>query len=165
MPHFSGIDIKNHNLSIALLESLFNGVRKAFIVEATHFQAVNHEFDIMILVAVNLHAVCEFAEVSIHPHIDISFLNQLLKKLFIVSLAVFNERCQDIDFAVGIFVENKVDNLIGGIFHHLLATLIAICIRHTSIQETKEIINFGSCSYSASRILVHRFLLDRDYRA
>ena len=104
--YFIGGGIEDKQLVFALPERQFHGFFKALFVLSRHFQAVDHQFHSVILVAVELHAECDFAQFAIDTHVDIALLSILLKKVFVVAFAILHKWRQNVNFLAVVLVEN-----------------------------------------------------------
>ena len=119
--YFIGGGVEDKQLVFALPKRQFHGFFKAFFVLSRHFQAVDHQFHSVILVAVELHAECNFTQFAIDTHVDIAFLSVLLKKVFVVAFAILHQWRQNVNFLAVVLVENQRKYLFNGVFHHTLA--------------------------------------------
>ena len=81
-----------------------------------------------------------------------------------MTLALAYEGSEQEDSLALIIAENHVDDLFLGIFHHLLATLIAVCSTGAGIEQTEIIVNLGGSAHGRAGILVGGFLFDADDR-
>ena len=121
MADFIGACIQYHDQAIALLHSRSYALLQPLVVlfSGNHHLVDNH-FDIVVLVAVQFHAVRNFTDFAIHPNIEIPFLSHLLEEFLVMSLSGTDKWCQHIDTLALIFVINEVQNLFFGVFDHLL---------------------------------------------
>ena len=119
----------------------------------------------MVLVAVNFHAPSHFNNLPVDTHIEITFLAHRLKEFAIMSLAVSNQRSENVDAMTGVVGVYHVEHALLGVSHHLLACHITICCSGTSVKQSQEVVNFSCCAHSRAWVLVGCFLLDADYRA
>ena len=81
-----------------------------------------------------------------------------------MALAILHQRCQHIDFAVGKLVQYQAHDLLGGVFHHLLARQVRHRLRSSCIEQTQVVIYLGGSAHGASRVLVHCLLPYRYHR-
>ena len=81
-----------------------------------------------------------------------------------MSLALANQRSQQEDGLSGIFIENHIDDLFFGVFHHLFTAAVAVGCTGTGKEQTEIIVNLGSGTYGRTRVLVGGLLLDADDR-
>ena len=121
VPHTFGLRIQNHQQSVPLLHGNCHALLQARFILSVHRHLVYHHFDVMVLVAVELHPVNDFFHLSVHTHVKIPFLPHLLEKLLIVSLARTDQRSQNEDFPSLIVAVYQIKNLLFGIFHHFFA--------------------------------------------
>ena len=81
-----------------------------------------------------------------------------------MTFALAYEGSEQEDSLALIIAENHVDDLFLGIFHHLLATLIAVCSTGAGIEQTEIIVNLGGSAHGRAGILVGGFLFYADDR-
>ena len=62
----------------------------------------------------------------------------------------------------GIIVGNHIEHSLFGITHHLLASSKAISASGSGKEQSHIVVDFGSCAYRRTGILVGGFLLDTD---
>ena len=160
--HFVGLGVENHQLAVSLLECQVNGLGKAFGVLGPHFEAVHHELHAVVDISVQLHAEGDFAQLAIDAHVDISLLAQVLKQVLVVSLAVLDQWRQDIDASPVVALENQAQDLVDGVFHHLLPREVGIGVGSTCIQQPEVVIYLGRRAHGAARVAVHGLLPYRD---
>ena len=79
MANFLGFSIKNHQKSVALLHGIRYTIRKSFVVFFTNDHLVDDHFDIVIFVAVELHAMHHLTNLTVNSDIKIAFLADLLE--------------------------------------------------------------------------------------
>ena len=81
-----------------------------------------------------------------------------------MSLTVTHHRSQQIDAPPLVIPDNQIYHLLFGVTHHLLARQIGISLSGTGIQQTQEIIDFGSGPYCRTGIFIGRLLFDGNHR-
>ena len=118
----------------------------------------------MVLVAIHLHIGHDIHHHVIHTDIQIAFPTHGVEELAIVSLSASHHRSQNVDGLAVVVVENQFENLVLGIFHHLLSRHIAVCRTGTGKEKSHEIIDLGDGAHGRTRILVGGLLLDADDR-
>ena len=165
MPHTINLGIEYHQQSVALAHSGSNAVLQTCIILIGHHQLVYHNFHIVVLITVEFHAGQGFAYLAIYTDIEIPLLAHLLEKFLVMTFTVTYQRSKNVNALALIVFQNKVENLLFGILHHLLAGEIGIGFTCAGIQQTKIIVNFRCSTYRGTRILVRRLLLNGNYRA
>ena len=164
MTCFARIRIQYEDESVALLHRHLQAFLEPALVAVGNNQLVDHHFHIVHLVAVEFHPVDDLAHRAIPPYIQIAFLAQLFEQLLIMSLTVANHRRQNVGALSLVAFEDQMQHLFFGIFHHLLPAQVRPGFTGPGIQQTQEIVYFGSRSHGRTRVLVCCFLLDRDDR-
>ena len=81
-----------------------------------------------------------------------------------MSLALANQRSQQEDGLSGIFIENHIDDLFLGVFHHLFTAAVAVGCTGTGKEQAEIVVNLGSGTNGRTRVLVGGLLFDADDR-
>ena len=157
-----GILIPNHDKSLTLTHGNADGITKSFLITFLHGKLINNNLNVMVLVAIHLHATLQFENLIIHTNLEIALATHLLKEFTVMSLTIANKRSENDDTLSDIVAENHLCDLILSIFHHLLARHIAICRTRTGKEQTKIVIDLSSSADGRARIAVCRLLLDTD---
>ena len=144
-----------HCKSHALAQTMF--------VDRLHAHLVNHQFDGVVLVAVELQAVQYLAHLAVDTHVQIAFLAQVLEEFAIVALAVPDKRSQQIHAASLVVLQDEVDDLVFAEPYHPFAAQVAECLAGTCIEQSEEVVDLGGGAHCRARIVVHRLLLDADH--
>ena len=116
----------------------------------------------MIFVAVETHTVLYGTKFAVYTHMEKAFFANALKEFFVVAFALFDQGRKEIDLAVGIVGQDALEDLLLGVFHHLLSADIGVGIARTSIKQAEEVVDFGDGTYCGARIFVRSLLLDAD---
>ena len=159
-----GTFLKNHYHAVALFHSRRHTLADTFLIFFLHHQFIDHSFYIVVLVAVGFHIGNDFEDVAVESHVEIPLFAHTFEEFAVMTLALANEWSEQEDSLALIFAENHVDDLFLGIFHHLLATLIAVCSTGAGIEQTEIIVNLGGSAHGRAGILVGGFLFYADDR-
>ena len=165
MADLARLDVHDHHQSVALTQGCLDRRAQALRVVGIDAHAVNDQFHGVILVAVQLHAVFQFAQFAVGTHIQIALLAQVLEQILVMSLAVFDQRGEYVYLAAGVRFEDQVEDPVPGIFHHRGATEVAAGLPQPGEQQTEEVVNLGCCAHGGPWILVDGFLFDADHGA
>ena len=160
--HGIGVGIENEHQSIALLEGLSHALFQALLVLALYAELVDDHFDVVIFVAVEAHTVFHGSEFAIDAHIEESLFANALKEFLVVAFALFDKGSEEIDLAVGIVGQDALEDLLLGVFHHLLSADIGVGIARTGIKQAEEVVDFGDGADRGARIFVRSLLLNAD---
>ena len=161
MLDFARLIVHNHQETLALLHGNLDGLLQA-LVSTLDGNPVYHHFDVMGLVAVDLHALLDFLYLTVDTDMQVALLAHRLEQLAIVTLTTMNQRRQNQYLASGVVILNHVDNLLLGIFYHRLAGLVAVCLASTGKKQTHIVVDLGGCAHSGTGILVGCLLFDAD---
>ena len=159
-----GTFLKNHHHAVALFHSRRHTLADAFLILFLHHQFIDYSFYIVVLVAVGFHIGNDFEDVAVESYVEIPLSAHAFEEFAIMTLALAYEGSEQEDSLALIIAENHVDDLFLGIFHHLLATLIAVCSTDAGIEQTEIVVNLGGCSHGRAGILVGGFLFYADDR-
>ena len=121
MAYSVGAGIEYHDEPIALCHGGGYALFQSVIVFFADHHLVYHHFDVVVFVAVELHAMHHFANFAVDTYIQISFLADLLEQLLVVALTGSYQWSQQVDSLAQVFFAYEAQNLFLGIFNHLLA--------------------------------------------
>ena len=113
----------------------------------TYFQLINYNFYVMVAVAVQLHAVSHLCQHTIGSHLQKTLLHHLFEEFAIVSLPVSYQWSENVYLLAGILLQNHLYELLLGIFHHLLASGIAVRCGSPCKEQSQEVIYLCSGAY------------------
>ncbi len=162
VPYLIVLGIQHHQLAVALLESEVNSVGQPLAVLVGHLKAVHHQFNAVVDVTVKLHPEGDFAQHAINAYIHVTFLAQVLKQVFIVSLTVLDQWREDINPVALVAFQYQAQDLVGGVFNHALSRQVGIGIGSTGIKQPQVVIHLGRRAHCTARIAVYGLLPDRD---
>ncbi len=128
-------------------------------------QAVDHQVDRMDLVAVELHAGRDLADLAVDAGIEVALFRQRLEEFAVVALAPLDHGGQQRDFAPGEPLQDQLGNAVVAVVDHLLARLGRIGPRGASVEQTQEVVDLGHGAYRRAGVLVGRLLLDGHHGA
>ncbi len=101
-----------HHHAVALCKRAIHRLTNTFHilvgVALPDTQPVYHHFDGMVAVAVKFHTGGYLFYLAVNTHIDIALVAYALKEFFIMTFAVFDKRCENINAPVGIVGGDKV---------------------------------------------------------
>ena len=155
----------NHHHAVAQFHRCSHTLADAFLVAFLHHELINHRLDVVVLVSVDFHASLYLPDFAVYAHVEIALAAQSLEEFTIVTLAHAHEWGEEEDCLALVFIEDKVDDLLFRIFHHLLAALVAVGRSGTCEEQAQVIVNLGGGAHGGARVLVGGLLLDADHRA
>ena len=147
-----------------MLERRPHGLLQA-VGAATHSQPVNHQLDVVGLVAVHLHVVCQLLHLAVHSHPQESFFPQLGEQFAVVAFTGFYQRGEDVDVLALILLFYQLEDALLRVFHHPLAAHVRVGNPHSGIQQTHKVVYLRHRTHGGAGILVGGLLLDGDNRA
>ena len=159
------LHVLNHQEAVALLHGRGHAVLQPHVVLVRGDELVDDHFHVVVLVSVQLHAGQGFAHLAIHADVEVAFLAHLLEEFLVMSLAVAHQGSQDVDALVLVVAQDKLDNLLLGVLHHLLAGQVGVGFSRPGIKQAEEVVNLGRGAHGGARVLVRGLLLDGDDRA
>ena len=151
-----------HQQPVALLHGCRHRLLQPCFVFLLHAQLVDDHLDIVVLVAVHLHAARHLLQLAVDADVEIALAAHALEELAIVALAVAHQRGKDVDALAHIVGMDHFEDLLLGVFHHLLARHVAVGRPGTGIEQTEEVVDLGGCPHGGAGILVGGLLLDAD---
>ena len=157
------IAVHHHDHAVALAHGNAHGVLQSLIILVAHLELVDHHLDVVVLVSVYLHAARNLLDLAVDTDIEVALLAHALEELTVMALALAHEWGEDVDGMSGIVGEDHVDDLLLGVFHHLLAAQIAISRGRPRVEEAQVIVYLGGRSHGRPRIFVGGFLLNADH--
>ncbi len=127
------VRIVDHQFAVALLHGRGHAGPQPLVVLLLHAKLVHHDFNAVVTVAVELHAVADFRNFAVHPHVKIPFAADGLEQLLVVSFAVAHDGREQVDAPAVVVVNNKVYDLFLRVSHHLLSGEVRIGFSRTGI--------------------------------
>ena len=116
----------------------------------------------MVLITVDFHAADDFEHLAIDAHVEVALAAHGLEELAVVSLTTLDQWGKDKDAVAGIVVKNHVEYLLFSVFHHLLASGVAVCTACTGKEQTHVVIDLCRSTHGGAGILVGGLLLNAD---
>ena len=170
--HIARIGIAHHHGTAALLHRSANAAQQPHMILRRiilkrcgrgYLEPVHHHFDIVVAVAVKLHAGKQLFNFAVNTGIEIALTAETLKELPIVALSVFHHRRHDVQLVSAVALENQVENLLLAVVHHLLSGNVGKGFSGTGVKQAEEVVDFGRRADGRARIFVRRLLLDTDH--
>ena len=146
------------------LQRRFDRLLKALRDAVLQQQAVDDDFDGVILAAIERNRLVEIDEVAIDARADVTFLRVFLEFLLVFAFAAANHRREDHDAVVGLERENGLHDLLGGLAGDGLAAIGAMRRADRAVDDAQIIVNFGDGADGGTRRARGGFLLDGDGR-
>ena len=152
--------VENHNLSVALAHCRSDSLAQAVVEAVAHLHLVYHHLNVMVLVAVGLHAASYLRNLSVDAHVEIALATKCLEEFAVVALALPYECSEYVYALAGIVGVDHLDDALLRILHHLLARNIAVSGSGASIEQTQIVVYLGRCAHGRAWVLVCCLLFD-----
>ena len=127
-------------------------------------QPVHHDFDGVILAAIERNRFVEIDQVAIDARADVTFLGIFLEFFFVFAFASPNYRGKDHDAVVGLERENRLHDLLGGLAGDGFAAFRAMRSANRAVNDAKIIVNLGDGTNRGTGRARGGLLLDGDGR-
>ena len=150
---------------LALPHRLLQRAHQPFGGIGRYAEAVDHQIDRVDLIAVELHARRDFADLAVDAGIDIPLLGQLFEQFAVVPLAALHHGSEQGDPATVEIPEDQIGDLLVRVMHHLLARGRRIGARRACVEQTQEIVDLRNGPDRRTGILVGGLLLDSHHGA
>ena len=154
--------IQYQDEAVALVHGGGYALLQAVLVLVAHHHFVYHHFDVVVLVAVELHAVYYLAYLSVYTDIQVAFLAYLLEEFLVMPFTGTYQRGKDVNTLADVFFADEAQNLLFGVFNHLFARQVRIGYAGTGKEQTQVVVYFGGGTHGGAWILVGGFLFDGD---
>src|SRR5262249_19839880 len=128
-------------------------------------QAINHNFDGVILAFVDDRKIVEGKEFAVDANANVAILGELIKLLAISALSAVDDGRKDHDPVVGlreVAVQDGLDNLFAGLPSDGLATTRAVRYANRSVNDAEVVVNLGDGTHRRTRGAGGGFLFDGD---
>ncbi len=135
-----------------MLQGCFQRLGDAVPVFLLSNHPVHHDFNIMDLVAVQLHLGHYLHYNAVHPDLRKAHFPDLFKQLPIMTLPAFDQRCQNGKFLSGKVMKKLLYNLIFGLSYHFLPAEIRIGLPGSCKQQPHKIVDFRNRAYGRTRV-------------
>ena len=153
--------IQYHQDAFALTEGRLDGFAETCGISIRP-QSVDHQLDVVHLVAVHLHLVGNLLYLAVDAYFQEPFLRYLLEELAVVALAPFHQRGENHDVAATVFRGNDFQYLLFAVLHHGLAADGAVGLADAGVEQTQQVVGVGQCAHRRARVVIRALLLDGD---
>ena len=153
------------HVAFAEIQCGFDGTQHTLFIVQSHFQSIDHHFDVMHLVPIEFHAAFEFNQQTVDSGAHIALLHDGFKQFTVMPLSSFDQRSQKQHALTVVVREDAFEDLFVGKTNHGLARLEAESISRSCINQTQKIVHLGDGAHGRTGILGNRFLLYADDRA
>ena len=133
MLHGTSLIIHDHEQALTLFHRHLNGFLETVINTVLYRNAVYDHLNIVVLIAVNLHATGNLQYLTVHPDMQVAFAAHALEEFPVMPLTASHHGSKDEDFLARIVVRHHLDDLLLGVFHHRLPRHVAISLTGTGI--------------------------------
>ena len=157
--------VVHHHQPVALREGVTHALAQPLRVLRAHLEFVDHHLDVVVLVAVEFHALHRLAQFAVHAHREKALLAHGLEEFLVMSFARAHQRREQQHLAPFVVREEHVHDFLFRIFHHRLARHVAVCRGGAGEEQAQEVVDFGNGAHGGARVAVGGLLLDADHGA
>ena len=155
--------VENHNQALALFHGRLDTLLQTLAL-ALHLHFVDDHFNIMVLVAVHLHALPDLHNLTIHAHGQVALTAHGLEEFAVVSLTTPYQRGQDEYLVSCIVALNHLQHALLRIFHHRFARHVAKRLARACKEQSQVVVYLRGGAHRRARVLVCGLLFDTDHR-
>ena len=157
--HLATVLIHEHDESVALSHGIGHTLAQALVVLVVDLEFVDHHLDVVVLVAVETHAMHHLAHLTIDTHIEEALAAHLLEELAVVSLTSLDEWSENKDGTALIIIQYEINYLLLGILDHLLARSVGVGLTGTGKEQAQVVVHLGDGAHGGAGILIGGLLL------
>ena len=129
-----------------------------------HDHTVDHNFNRVLFILLQLDFFGQIVQIAVHPHADIARLTGVIEHLDVFALALAHDRCQNLHFGTLRQAHQLVNNLVNGLLVNLLAALGTVRCADSRPEQTQVVVNLGNRAHRRAWVLGGSFLVDGDSR-
>ncbi len=118
----------------------------------------------MLFLLVEFYRIVEFRHNTVYSGPDETGFPGIIENLLMFSFFPTYDRCKDLQFCPFFPTHNRIDNLIGSLLPDFPSALRTVRSTDTCIEQTVIIVNFSYRTNRGPRIVMSRFLFDRNGR-
>ena len=137
---------------------------QALLGICAHLETIDHHFDGVLLVLVELGHGVDFVDFAIHPNPHETLRAQLGEEFEVFTLAPHHQRRQDHQLGVFRQRQHRVDHLRHRLRGQRNAVFRALRIADAGIQQAQVIVDFSDRADGRARVVAGGFLLDGNRR-
>jgi len=141
------------------------GFLRLRIVKAAGHQAVDHDINRVVLVAIQLDVLVDIMNRPVDPHANKPGLADVLEDLLMAPFAVLDHRGQNLDAATGRQRQDAIDDLLGALGHHFLPADRAVGDADAGVQQAQIVVDLGDRPDRRARVGADALLVDGHGRA
>ena len=128
-------------------------------------QPVDHHFNGVHLVALQLNRVVHVADLSIYPDANKASLAHLLEDTLVMPLATLDQRSHNLDPGARREAHQRINDLLGALLLHLPAALCAVRSASPCVQQPHIVIYLCHCPNRRAGIAADPLLINAHCRA
>ena len=116
-------------------------------------KAVDHDFDGMFLLQLQLRRIGEIADFAVDPRADIALPGEVFQRFVMFAFALFNDRRQQhqaLTFRLG---ENIIHHLAHGLRRQRHIVIRAARLADARVQQAQIVVNFGNGAYRRAGVV------------
>ena len=143
-------------------QGVVDGLFQAAVFSLAENQAIDHDFDVVAAVAVELGGLVEGEDLAINAHADVAGLLQVGEKLVVFAFALLDDWGEDVQARVDREDADAGDNLRAGLRADRLAALGAVRGADAGEEHAQVVVDFRDGADGGAGALAGGFLGDGD---
>lgn len=125
----------------------FQKTRPARAEIVAHLKAVNHHFNGVFLLQLQLRRIGEIADLAVDPRADVALPGEVFQRFVMLAFALFNDRRQQHQALAFWLGEHVIDHLAHGLRRQRNVVIRAARLADARVQQTQVVVNFGNGAY------------------
>ena len=154
----------HHKQPLRQRKRAFHGICKPSLNSRLCHKPVNHNFDIVLDIFIQLDFLCQLVKIPVNAHTDISALSGAVQNLHMLAFPPPYHRGKQLDSGALRQLHNLVHHLVHALLFDFLPAVRAMRNSDSGIQKPEIIINFRNRPHCGTGIPVGGFLVDGNRR-
>jgi hypothetical protein len=160
----AGIHLHCQRAAVGVAQRGLEAFGQALLGVGANFQPVDHDFDGVLPVLVELGHGIDLVHLAVDPYPHEALSSQFGEEFEILALAPYHQRGEDHELGVFRQRQHGVDHLRHGLRGQGDVVFRTLRITHPRVQQAQVVVDFGDGADGRARVVAGGFLLDRDRR-
>jgi hypothetical protein len=160
----AGIHLYCQRTTVGVAQRGLEAFGQALFGVGADFQPVDHDFDGVLPVLVELGHGVDLVHLAVDPYPYEALRPQFGEEFEVLALAPYHQRGEDHQFGVFRQRQHRVDHLRHGLRGEGDVVFRALRVTHPGVQQAQVIVDFRDRADGRARVVAGGFLLDRDRR-
>ncbi|CVG16775.1 Uncharacterised protein [Serratia marcescens] len=161
---FLVVHVRHHRGAAGQLQRGFERFGQALRHVLAHLEPVDHHFDGVFLLQLQLRRIGQIAHFTVDARADIALGGQVFQRFGVLALAVFHHRRQQHQALAFRLAQHVIDHLADGLRRQRHMVIRAARLADAGEQQAQVVVDFGDGADRGSRVVRGGFLLDGDRR-